>query len=806
MSFERITEEELKLHGVGALPNRPNMPGKYNKPGMSAPELKAWFDGLSVIFAEKFNALIDSIGGVDDDGNLLPGSLAEAVKTGLLGREYPDHSLADMFRDIVSSTGKFSTYLRVGDDTLAVRLSSMNARITNAEPIFITQEEYDALQSPIPDRVYIIISDNYDPVWIKSVEQTIVSQQPGGVNEVTITLTNGTKSRLNVRNGPEGPRGLQGVQGPEGPRGAQGVQGPEGKPGKPFGISKIYSSVAEMEADFSNTSIPVGSFVLINSNDVEDSDNAKLYVKSETQYSFLIDLSGASGIQGPQGPQGQQGPQGPQGQQGERGLQGKAGVNGKDGANGVTPHIGDNNNWWIGNTDTGKPVSVYPDWNENNTEGLSHIKNRTHYKEYIGENRTLVPATEIPFSGQGANFEVSEGLVEGKTYRVTWNGKEYKTACYMETVDDLGDVCFLGNGTLFGAATESSEPFCIANYNTIYVSLMKETNSSETITLQIDEVAEEIVHKLPGEYLPEGTPWIEGDGGLEEIPVSGTWEEINPGIYAFSLTQPLGLEVGKTYVVNWNGTDHTVIGVNFQQAEDYSGVALGNLSLVGLGEYSGEPFIIAELPAEVSAEMGVFGQIMANDFSANIRFTIYAGGGAIVHKIDPRCLPDGILRAETRNTVIFPEQTLTVTSSVDGTALPTRLYLIPQLYYIVTWNGTSYRVQASEESNAGYIRISYPSLFLIEAIGPSNGAYYGYASVRNDEDKTDKEVTFSVQEDGVVVHNFPDGYATTESMNQALSSKANQVWVDYSLGKKADTTYVDTAIAAAITGAMEASY
>lgn len=43
---------------------------------------------------------------------------------------------------------------------------------------------------------------------------------------------------------------------------------------------------------------------------------------------------------------------------GPAGPQGPAGAPGKDGtagADGVTPHIGDNGNWYIGSTDTGKP-------------------------------------------------------------------------------------------------------------------------------------------------------------------------------------------------------------------------------------------------------------------------------------------------------------------------------------------------------------------------------------------------------------------------------------------------------------------
>lgn len=30
-------------------------------------------------------------------------------------------------------------------------------------------------------------------------------------------------------------------------------------------------------------------------------------------------------------------------------------LKGKDGADGITPHIGENGNWYLGNTDTGKP-------------------------------------------------------------------------------------------------------------------------------------------------------------------------------------------------------------------------------------------------------------------------------------------------------------------------------------------------------------------------------------------------------------------------------------------------------------------
>lgn len=42
------------------------------------------------------------------------------------------------------------------------------------------------------------------------------------------------------------------------------------------------------------------------------------------------------------------------GEKGDPGPAGAPGKNGTDGADGVTPHIGDNGNWYIGSTDTGK--------------------------------------------------------------------------------------------------------------------------------------------------------------------------------------------------------------------------------------------------------------------------------------------------------------------------------------------------------------------------------------------------------------------------------------------------------------------
>lgn len=124
--------------------------------------------------------------------------------------------------------------------------------------------------------------------------------------------------------GERGPQGVQGVRGETGERGPQGIQGPQGAKGDPFTIAKTYQSVAAMNAGFATDTVKEGQFVMIDTGNVNDTDNAKLYVKGKTAYTYITDLSGATGIQGPQGVQGQQGVRGETGPAGAKGADGAA--------------------------------------------------------------------------------------------------------------------------------------------------------------------------------------------------------------------------------------------------------------------------------------------------------------------------------------------------------------------------------------------------------------------------------------------------------------------------------------------------
>ena len=126
--------------------------------------------------------------------------------------------------------------------------------------------------------------------------------------------------------GPTGPQGVPGKDGvngetgPAGPRGPAGVPGKDGAKGDPGEPGKDgHSPVVTATKSGKTTTISVDGAAIAT---VED---------------------GADGVPG------------------KDGAPGKDGVNGKDGepgaagADGITPHIGDNGNWYIGVTDTGKP-------------------------------------------------------------------------------------------------------------------------------------------------------------------------------------------------------------------------------------------------------------------------------------------------------------------------------------------------------------------------------------------------------------------------------------------------------------------
>lgn len=119
--------------------------------------------------------------------------------------------------------------------------------------------------------------------------------------------------------------------------------------GDAFTIVKTYSSVQAMEDDYNNPEVKKGQFVMIDTGNVENEEDSRLYLKGNTEWKFISDLSGAQGIQGLSAYQvavqhgfegtedkqlislkGEKGETGPKGDKGDTGEKGEKGDPGSD--------------------------------------------------------------------------------------------------------------------------------------------------------------------------------------------------------------------------------------------------------------------------------------------------------------------------------------------------------------------------------------------------------------------------------------------------------------------------------------------
>jgi len=113
MKTTKISESEISKNGVSNLPTRPNAPQAFGGTGMTAAELKAAFDALPVLIAERLNSLIDDI--TAEHGS----SVTSRIMTGI----DETHTLKDMLDDI--KNGGFIAYLAAPGGTLAEYILSL---------------------------------------------------------------------------------------------------------------------------------------------------------------------------------------------------------------------------------------------------------------------------------------------------------------------------------------------------------------------------------------------------------------------------------------------------------------------------------------------------------------------------------------------------------------------------------------------------------------------------------------------------------------------------------------------------------
>lgn len=273
-------------------------------------------------------------------------------------REVIDDYLEDYFRDIITEyifNDVDSTYFVTHDDLADLVIDIKNIDLSD----YATREELKALaltKGPMGPMGPKGEKGNIGPKGERGLqglngndgksayEIWLDSGNVGTIHDFFNALK-GPEGIQGVR-GPKGDAGPQGVQGIQGPQGDQGIQGEQGVNGRGFTIAKTFSSVDQLNGE----ELSENDFVMINTDNVNDPDNARLYLWSGEEFKYISDLSGAQGVQGPKGPQGIQGEQGargetglqgPQGDKGEQGERGPQGSQGEQGLQGETGPRGD---------------------------------------------------------------------------------------------------------------------------------------------------------------------------------------------------------------------------------------------------------------------------------------------------------------------------------------------------------------------------------------------------------------------------------------------------------------------------------
>lgn len=463
---------------------------------------------------------------------------------------------------------------------------------------------------------------------------------------------------------------------------------------------------------------------------------------------------------------------------------------------------------------------VQPDWNQNNPDALDYVKNRTHWEEVLAEGGTIFPETDVEFKTSMAvlNGIGTEQVSVGQKYIVTWRGTEYECTAFLLFANDPSSVT-LGNSSLLFVGNNTGEPFCLSDFTTSNCIVTKDTSAATTIKIKVDEVRNAVVVPISTKYLPAGvahtdtakvgqtivvkevdstgkpTAWeavdmsAGGVGSWDDLPApmptkflpatvpyveEGGMVEILPECQPafaedegmFFIADAPALEIGKTYLVTWNGTQYECVGQDGAALGETGAVIMGDVYTLSGGNAgtapTGEPFVIMGGQQENG---GMILAIFPIDGTTELTLSIY-GNDVIAHKIDPRCLDlawlptveksEREVLAETTSAEYKNNATLTRTDIPNGTNV------------VVVLDGVRYECVAEPFADEGVLFFgnmrllsdgfpanSFPFLFM------SMSENAKYALTLSDEN----EHTISVYVIDTKYNVIPDGFLGKELLS-----------------------------------------
>ena len=263
---------------------------------------------------------------------------------------------------------------------------------------------------------------------------------------------------------------------------------------------------------------------------------------------------------------------------------------------------------WISSSSTFEKIgstqidgsAANPDWNQNDTTAPSYIKNRPFYTGDPVET-VLVEESTVAFQADDGIYvavpQLTFDAIVRDTYKVTWDGTIYESVCM-----EFQEVPVIGNLSIMGAGSDTGEPFLAIIQDGILVQIVTaDTGSSHTISISGITIS---VVKIDPKYLDQ-SDWNQNDktasSYIKNRPFYTDYTEEKTlikeshvnfresrGRYLGSLRSTFTPIVGETYKVSWDGTVYESVCLN-----DQGRIAIGNISIMGAGSNTGEPFFIA---------------------------------------------------------------------------------------------------------------------------------------------------------------------------------------------------------------------
>ena len=230
--------------------------------------------------------------------------------------------------------------------------------------------------------------------------------------------------------------------------------------------------------------------------------------------------------------------------------------------------------------------SIQPDWSQNDSTAADYVKNRPFYTET--RETVLVEESTVSFPDYGgihiSEFQTTFKATVGETYEVYWDGTIYECPCKY-----FHERNFIGNLSIAGDAPDTGEPFLIdsiidgANGDGITIYTL---DTSASHTFSISGFVSEVV-KIDPKYIRD--MYYTADP-VETVLVEETTVSFAPMdvVYMGQLESIFVPTVGETYKVSWDGTAYESTCANFNNLQ-----VIGNLSIMGIGSDTGEPFLIA---------------------------------------------------------------------------------------------------------------------------------------------------------------------------------------------------------------------